>query len=108
MIDNLDGLYLLGKPHIYVGDYPNYHFANTILYVPKGMKNVYRENALAPTFKDIVELTDEQVGIIKVTTDGAAGEGDADAPVYDLSGQRVLKTIPGNVYVSKGRKFIAK
>ena len=108
VIDNLDGLYLLGKPHIYVGDYPNYNFANTILYVPKGMKNVYRENALAPTFKDIVELTDEQVGIIKVTTDGAAGESDADAPVYDLSGQRVLKTVPGNVYVSKGRKFIAK
>ena len=109
VIDNLDGLYLLGKPHIYVGDYPNYHFANTILYVPKGMKNVYRENALAPTFKDIVELTDEQVGIIKVTTDGAAAEGaGVDAPVYDLSGQRVLKTIPGNVYVSKGRKFIAK
>ena len=73
------------------------------------MKNVYRENALAPTFKDIVELTDEQVGIIKVTTDGAAAEeSDADAAVYDLSGQRVLKTIPGNVYVSKGRKFIAK
>ena len=108
VIDNLDGLYLLGKPHIYVGDYPNYNFANTILYVPKGMKNVYRENALAPTFKDIVELTDEQVGIIKVTMDGAAENGNGDAPVYDLSGQRVLKTVPGNVYVSKGRKFIAK
>ena len=108
VIDNLDGLYLLGKPHIYVGDYPNYNFANTILYVPKGMKNVYRENALAPTFKDIVELTDEQVGIIKVTMDGAAENGNGDAAVYDLSGQRVLKTIPGNVYVSKGRKFIAK
>ena len=108
VIDNLDGLYLLGKPHIYVGDYPNYNFANTILYVPKGMKNVYRENALAPTFKDIVELTDEQVGIIKVTIDGAAENGNGDAAVYDLSGQRVLKTVPGNVYVSKGRKFIAK
>ncbi len=109
VIDNLDGLYLLGRPHIYVGDYPNYNFANTILYVPKGMKNVYRESAVAPTFKDIVELTDEQVGIIEVTTDGAAAEGaGVDAPVYDLSGQRVLKTIPGNVYVSKGRKFIAK
>ena len=108
VIDNLDGLYLLGKPHIYVGDYPNYNFANTILYVPKGMKNVYRESAVAPTFKDIVELTDEQVGIIKVTMDGAAENGNGDAAVYDLSGQRVLKTIPGNVYVSKGRKFIAK
>ena len=32
----------------------------------------------------------EQVGIIKVTADGAAGESDADAPVYDLSGQRVV------------------
>ena len=108
VIDNLDGLYLLGKPHIYVGDYPNYNFANTILYVPKGMKNVYRESAVAPTFKDIVELTDEQVGIIKVTMDGAAENGNGDAVVYDLSGQRVLKTVPGNVYVSKGRKFIAK
>ena len=108
VIDNLDGLYLLGKPHIYVGDYPNYNFANTILYVPKGMKNVYRENALAPTFKDIVELTDEQVGIIKVTMGGTAENENGDAPIYDLSGQRVLKTVPGNVYVSKGRKFIAK
>lgn len=108
VIDNLDGLYLLGKPHIYVGDYPNYNFANTILYVPKGMKNVYRENALAPTFKDIVELTDEQVGIIKVGVDGAAGEGNDGAPVYDLSGRRVLETVPGNIYISKGHKFIAR
>ena len=53
-------------------------------------------------------FTDEQVGIIKVTMDGAAENGNGDAPVYDLSGQRVLKTVPGNVYVSKGRKFIAK
>ena len=109
VIDNLDTLYLLnGIPQIYEGSYRKYNFPNTVLCVNEGMTAVYKENPNAPTFKAIVEFTDEQVGIIKVTTDGAAGESDADAPVYDLSGQRVLKTIPGNVYVSKGRKFIAQ
>ena len=65
-------------------------------------------NPNAPTFKAIVELGDDPVGIEDIITDNVAGESDADAAVYDLSGQRVLTTIPGNVYVSKGRKFIAK
>ena len=109
VIDNLDTLYLLnGIPQIYEGSYRKYNFPNTVLCVNEGMTAVYKENPNAPTFKAIVEFTDEQVGIIKVTMDGAAENGNSDAAVYDLSGQRVLKTIPGNVYVSKGRKFIAK
>ncbi len=31
-----------------------------------------------------------------------------DAPVYDLSGRRVLNPVKGGIYVSKGKKFIVK
>ena len=109
VINSLDTLYMIGaEPEIFEDDYPKYNFPNTVLCVDKGMKSVYLENPNAPTFKAIVELGDDPVGIEDIITDNVAGESDADAPVYDLSGQRVLKTIPGNVYVSKGRKFIAK
>lgn len=96
------------RPDIVEEDYPKYNFPNTVLCVDKGMKSVYLENPNVPTFKAIVELGGDPVGIEDITVDDVAGEDDADAPVYDLSGQRVLKTIPGNVYVSKGRKFIAQ
>lgn len=109
VINSLDTLYMIGaRPDIVEEDYPKYNFPNTVLCVDKGMKSVYLENPNVPTFKAIVELGGDPVGIEDITVDDVAGEDDADAPVYDLSGQRVLKTIPGNVYVSKGRKFIAK
>ena len=109
VINSLDTLYMIGaRPEIFEDDYPKYNFPNTVLCVDKGMTSEYLENPNAPTFKAIVELGGDPVGIEDIITDNVAGEDDADAPVYDLSGQRVLKTIPGNVYVSKGRKFIAK
>ena len=33
---------------------------------------------------------------------------DATAPVFDLSGRRVVRTRPGHIYIQNGRKFISK
>jgi hypothetical protein len=32
----------------------------------------------------------------------------ADAPIYDLSGRRVLNTVKGGIYIQNGKKFIVK
>jgi hypothetical protein len=32
----------------------------------------------------------------------------ANAPIYDLSGRRVLTTVKGGVYIQNGKKFIVK
>ncbi|MBQ2121415.1 MAG: hypothetical protein II199_02865, partial [Bacteroidaceae bacterium] len=48
-------------------------------------------------------VLDETVtGINGVTTEKA------DAPIYDLSGRRVLNTVKGGIYIQNGKKFIVK
>lgn len=37
-----------------------------------------------------------------------AGTGNAVAPVYDLSGRAVNKTVKGHLYIQSGKKFIAR
>ena len=32
----------------------------------------------------------------------------SEAPIYDLSGRRVVKTVKGGLYIQNGRKFIAQ
>lgn len=45
-------------------------------------------------------------GIGEVNTSSAIEH--TDAPVYDLTGRRVMQTIKGGVYVQNGKKFIVK
>ena len=33
---------------------------------------------------------------------------DANAPIYDLSGRRVMNTVKGGIYIQNGKKFIVK
>jgi hypothetical protein len=48
-------------------------------------------------------VVDEEVTAI----DGVTTEK-ADAPIYDLSGRRVLNTVKGGIYIQNGKKFIVK
>lgn len=45
-------------------------------------------------------------GIGEVTTSPAVEH--SDAPVYDLTGRRVMQTVKGGVYIQNGKKFIVK
>jgi hypothetical protein len=42
--------------------------------------------------------------IESVLNDGA----DANAPIYDLSGRRVMNAVKGGIYIQNGKKFIVK
>ena len=64
-----------------------------------------------PAFKAYFTASESQVrelldrgltGVVSVATEAE------DAPVYDLSGRRVQHTTKGGVYVTNGKKFIAK
>ncbi len=35
-------------------------------------------------------------------------DADANAPIYDLSGRRVMNTVKGGIYIQNGKKFIVK
>lgn len=52
-----------------------------------------------------LESVDLSAGISDVMADEAAY---SDVSVYDIMGRRVESTIPGNLYISAGRKFIAQ
>ena len=36
------------------------------------------------------------------------GTLESNAPVFDLSGRRVMKTVKGSLYIQNGKKFIAR
>lgn len=52
----------------------------------------------------IVVTTKEMVGITTLTADKA----DANQPVYNVKGQRATKLVRGQMYVRRGKKFVAE
>jgi hypothetical protein len=44
----------------------------------------------------------------ETTTIDAVEVENANAPIYDLSGRRVLSTVKGGIYIQNGKKFIVK
>ena len=77
----------------------------------KNGTGLVKVNGAVPAFKAYFTATEAQVrelldrgltGVVSVATEAE------DAPVYDLSGRRVQQTIKGAVYVTNGKKFIAK
>ena len=88
----------------YLGVYPfiDYTFKNATLYVPAGTKEKYEATEGWKNFANIVEM--DETGIDAVD---ALPASSADAPVYNLNGQRVNVPVNG-VYIKNGRKVLVK
>ena len=83
----------------------------TAFMLKKNGTGLVKVNGAVPAFKAYFKATEAQVrelldrgltGVVSVATEAE------DAPVYDLSGRRVQHTTKGGVYVTNGKKFIAK
>ena len=83
----------------------------TAFMLKKNATGLVKVNGAVPSFKAYFTATEAQVrelldrgltGVVSVDTESE------DAPVYDLSGRRVQQTTKGDVYVTNGKKFIAK
>ena len=77
-------------------------YSNATLYVPAGTKEKYKATKGWKDFKNIVEMDD--MGIDAVD---AQPNSSADAPVYNLNGQRVNVPVNG-IYIKNGRKVLVK
>ncbi len=85
--------YILTKADGVIGFYP----AKGTL----GMNKAYLAN-VSDGFSAVRMVVDETTAI-----EGVAAEK-VDAPIYDLTGRRVLNTAKGGVYIQNGKKFIVK
>ena len=70
------------------------------------LNNAFKAYLLLPTGGNVNALRfnfdGETTAIETVETENA------NAPIYDLSGRRVLSTVKGGVYIQNGKKFIVK
>ena len=83
----------------------------TYVYALKKTGGLVKVRDYMPAFKAYFTASESQVrelldrgltGVVSVATEAE------EAPVYDLSGRRVQQTTKGSVYVTNGKKFIAK
>lgn len=85
------------------GPFAEEWISEAVLYVPIGTKVKYQNQWQWNLFKEIIETDDfPSSGIDSVAIDGKEDNGD----YYDLFGRKVNTLIPGNIYISNGKKFI--
>lgn len=83
----------------------NWVFTDATLYVPVGTSEKYKSTDGWKNFKNIVEI--EIDGIEGVTVGDSKSSDSENAPMYNLSGQRVGKNYKG-IVIKNGKKMIVK
>ena len=76
----------------------------SVVHVPESAMDAYcdPENLWERIFRNIVPLTEEEMGIDELTSDNS------QLTIYDLSGRRVEKAAKGGIYIVNGRKVVIK
>ena len=86
-------------------DYSVFSNYNATLYVPIGTSDKYKSTDGWKDFKNIVEI--EIDGIENVAVGDSNSSDSENAPMYNLSGQRVGKNYKG-IVIKNGKKIIVK
>jgi hypothetical protein len=73
------------------------------VYVPVGSADTYSETQGWAYFVNFVETDDFPASVSDITSDVQIN----DNTIYDIMGRCVAKTVPGNLYIQSGKKFIA-
>ena len=85
------------------GKWPFVADAEKTVYVPVGSAEAYREAPGWNQFTKFVEIEEfPTTGLTEVAMP------DADSAVYDLQGNRVTAPVKGQIYISEGKKFVAR
>lgn len=85
------------------GHWPFVEDADKTVYVPVGSAEAYREAPGWNQFTKFVEIEEfPTTGLTEVAMP------DADSAVYDLQGNKVTAPVKGQIYISDGKKFVAR
>lgn len=77
--------------------------SNTVESIPANRAFVYATSTSTPSSVSVNFGTVEGLGSIVTET-----SEDANSPIYDLSGRRVMHTVKGGLYIRNGKKFLVK
>ena len=100
MTENLGDYLYLGKSNT---DNKLGFYANGTGLTSVAANKAYLPKSLVSSLSLRMFFNDDVTGISGIET-----AGDSAAPVFDLSGRRVVRTVKGGVYISNGKKFIAR
>lgn len=100
MTENLADYLYLGKSNT---DNKLGFYANGTGLTSVAANKAFLPKSLVSTLSLRMFFNDDVTGISGIET-----AGDSAAPVFDLSGRRVVRTVKGGVYISNGKKFIAR
>ncbi len=86
-------------PPNFEGDFEEEVYAAATLYVPAEALEDY---LAASPWNKFGKIESIETGIGDVTVEG----DDAEVPVYDLMGRRIVNPIPGQIYIRNGKKLV--
>ena len=95
-----ESAFILGKANGVVGFYRLSDSERTL-----GMNKAYLSNDVLNSASQVVKMNFDGETTAIETVEKV---GNVNAPIYDLSGRRVVNAVKGGLYIQNGKKFIVK